>query len=191
MAQFRQLVFAEGITDVHTMVQGFGLTMMGKALTWFQNLKLAMLYDFATLVKHFIESHTKIGIKHNTYTQILSFWQQDNESVKECIDKLRQYIVRCPASETPSQERLISCFLEGLRNQQLYLHLFAKNHADFDECCFDAQKFDENCNLLHGKLDQDSIELGEPSKNRETQALVDLILQKLRQELKLIQPSHA
>ena len=39
---------------MHTMVQGFGLTMMGKALTWFQTLKPAMLYDFETLAKHFI-----------------------------------------------------------------------------------------------------------------------------------------
>ena len=103
---------------------------------------------------------------------------------------MRQYIVRCPASETPSQEHLISCFLEGLRNQQLYMHLFAKNHADFDECCFDAQKFDDNCDLFHDKPNQDSIESGESSKNMETHALVDLILQKLRQELNLIQPSH-
>lgn len=36
-AQFRQLIFIEGVTDMHTMVQGFGLTMMGRALTWFQN----------------------------------------------------------------------------------------------------------------------------------------------------------
>ena len=190
VAQFRQLIFAEGVKDVHTMVQGFGLTLMGKALTWFQTLKPAMLYDFETLAKHFIESYTKIGIKHNTVTQILSFQQKDNETIKECIDRLRQYIVRCPASETPSQERLISCFLEGLRNRQLYMHLFAKNHADFDECCFDAQKFDDNCDLLHHKPNQDLTESGESSKNMKTHALVDLILQKLRQELNLIQPSH-
>ena len=68
VAQFRQLIFAEGIMGVHTMVQGFGLTKMGKALKWFQTLKPDMLYDFETLVKHFIESYTKIGIKHNTVT---------------------------------------------------------------------------------------------------------------------------
>ena len=42
------------------MVQGFGLALMGKALSWFQTLKLALLYDFETLAKHFIESYTKI-----------------------------------------------------------------------------------------------------------------------------------
>ena len=35
VAQYRQLLFAEGITDVHTMVQAFGLTMEGQALAWF------------------------------------------------------------------------------------------------------------------------------------------------------------
>ena len=58
----------------------------------------------------------------------------------------------------------------------------------FDECCFDAQNFDENCDLLYHKPNKES---GESSKNMETHALIDLILQKLRQELNLIQPSHA
>ena len=35
VAQYRQLLFAEGITDVHSMVQAFGLTMEGQALAWF------------------------------------------------------------------------------------------------------------------------------------------------------------
>ena len=39
VAQFRKLVFAEGVTDAHTTIEGFGLTMMEKALTWFQTLK--------------------------------------------------------------------------------------------------------------------------------------------------------
>ena len=52
------------------MVQGFGLTMMGKALTLFQNLKPSMLYEFETLAKHFIESYTKTGIKHSMKSQV-------------------------------------------------------------------------------------------------------------------------
>ena len=35
VAQYRQLLFAEDITDVHTMVQAFKLTMEGQALAWF------------------------------------------------------------------------------------------------------------------------------------------------------------
>ena len=99
IVQYRQLIFAEGVSDMHTMVQGFGLTMEGRALAWFQTLKPSTLYDFETLVKSFIEAYSKIGIKHNTVTQILSFKQKDNETIRECIDILQQYIVRCPASE--------------------------------------------------------------------------------------------
>ena len=86
MAQYRQLLYAEGVTDVHTMVQGFGLTIEGRALSWFQTLKPSVLYDFETLLKRFIEAYSKIGIKHNTVTQILSFRQKDNETVRECVE---------------------------------------------------------------------------------------------------------
>lgn len=77
VAQYRQLLFAEGITDVHTKVQAFGLTMEGRALAWFQTLKPSVLYNFKVLVKHFIEAYSKIGIKHNTITLILNFKQLD------------------------------------------------------------------------------------------------------------------
>ena len=49
VAQYRQLLFAEGITDVHTMVQAFGLTMEEQALAWFQTLKSSVVYDFEAL----------------------------------------------------------------------------------------------------------------------------------------------
>ena len=89
VAQYRQLIFAEGVTDIHTMVQGFGLTMEGRALSWFQTLKPSVLYDFEALIKRFIEAYSKIGIKHNTVMQILSFKQKDRETVRECVDRLR------------------------------------------------------------------------------------------------------
>ena len=101
---------------MHTMVQGFGLKMEGRALAWLQNLKSSMLYDFEMLFKRFIEAYSKIGIKHNTVTQILKFKQKDGETIRQCIDRLRQYIAGCPEKETPSQEHLISCFLEGLKD---------------------------------------------------------------------------
>ena len=63
-AQYRQLIFVEGVTDVHTMVQGFGLTMEGRALLWFETLKPSVLYDFETLIKRFIEAYSKIGHKY-------------------------------------------------------------------------------------------------------------------------------
>ena len=106
----------------------------------FKTLKPSVLYNFETLIKQFIEAYSKIGIKHNTVTQILSFKQKDKEIVRECVDRLRHYIVQCPESKMPSQEKLILCFLEGLRDKQLYTHLFTKGHRDFDECYDDAQK---------------------------------------------------
>ena len=102
VAQYKQLLFAEVGTDVQTMKQVFGLTMEGRALWWFQTLKPSVLYDFEVLVKRFIEAYSKIGIKHNTVTHILSFKQKEKKVVRECVDRLRQYIIRCPKSETPS-----------------------------------------------------------------------------------------
>ena len=104
-----------------------------------QTLKSSVLYDFEVLVKHFIDSYSKIGTKYNTVTKILGFKQKDTKTVRECLDRLKTYIARCPEKEIPSQERLISCFLEGLRSKTLYTQLFAKGHIDFDECCYDAQ----------------------------------------------------
>lgn len=161
---------------MHTMVQGFGLTMEGSALAWFQTLKPSTLYDFETLVKRFIEAYSKIGIKHNTVFQILIFKQKDNETIKESIYRLWQYIVRCPASKMPCQECLISYFLEGLKYRQLYMHLFAKNHADFDDCCFDVQKFDSNCDMLYSSSSKNLSVGGESRKNIDFHALTDLIV---------------
>ena len=87
-------------------------------MAWFQTLKSSVLYDFEVLVKHFIDSYSKIGI--NLVTQILGFKQKDTETVRECLDRLKTYIARCLEKEMPSQERLISCFLEGLRSETLY-----------------------------------------------------------------------
>ena len=99
------------------------------------------------LAKKFIKAYFKVGIKRNTMTYILNFKQKEGEMMREWLDKLRQYIVRCPTKETRSEERLINCFLKGLGDRQLYKHLFTKDHYDFEECFFDAQRFEENCDL--------------------------------------------
>ena len=39
VAAFRQAIHAEQVRDVHTQVEGFGLTLESKALTWFQALE--------------------------------------------------------------------------------------------------------------------------------------------------------
>ena len=85
-----KLIFAERITDVHTKVHGFGLTLSSTALSWFQKLRSNLLYDFDIVVKRFIEAHTKISIKHNTVTVILNFKQGDKEAVQcQSIDRMK------------------------------------------------------------------------------------------------------
>ena len=86
----------KGIADVHTMVQALGLTMEGQELAWFQTLKPSVLYDFEVLVKNFIDSYSKIGIKHHTVTKTLGFKQKGTKIVRECMDRLKIYIARCP-----------------------------------------------------------------------------------------------
>lgn len=86
------------------MVQDFGLTMEGRALLWFQTLKPLVLYDFEVLVTRFIEAYPKIGIKHNTITQILSFKKKDKETVPKCVDRLRQYIVHARSQKPQARK---------------------------------------------------------------------------------------
>ena len=64
--------------------------------------------------------------------------------VRDCVDRLKQYITRCPIEKKPSQSKLISIFLEDLKDKTLYKHLYAKKHQSFIECCIDPMDFDEN-----------------------------------------------
>ena len=59
------------------------------------------------------------------------------------------------------------------------MHLFAKNHADFEECCFDAQKFVDNCDFFkhNGDPNQAFERVWEAqTKDLDTNALADLIM---------------
>ena len=102
MARFCQFLFAKDVDDVHTMVQGFGLTLEGKALSWFQSLSNSVLYDFEVLIIAFIKENTKIGIKHNTLMQILDFKKKEKEMVQDAIRRLKALILRCPPREMPA-----------------------------------------------------------------------------------------
>ena len=46
LASFKQVVRAKQIIDPHTQVEGFGLTLESKALSWFQTLELDTYSDF-------------------------------------------------------------------------------------------------------------------------------------------------
>ena len=43
VSSFHQLIYAEGVTDMHTMVHGFGLTLSGTTQSWFLSLKADVL----------------------------------------------------------------------------------------------------------------------------------------------------
>jgi len=153
VAAFRQAIHAEQVTDTHTQFEGFGLTLESKALSWFQTLESEIKTSFERLEKDFIVAFSKMGIKHNAVGLISSFKQKDQETVRDCVNKLKQYIARFLEVEKPSQTRLVSIFLEILRNKTLHAHLYAKKHSTFNSCCMDAMDYDENCELsMHDNL---------------------------------------
>ena len=51
----------------------------------------------------------------------------------------------------PSQERLVSIFLEGLLNRELHTSLYMKHHKNLNQCIKDAIDFDDNCGTMDKK----------------------------------------
>ena len=100
---------AKQVRDTHTQIEGFGLTLESKALTWVQTLGLESKVLLEWL-EDFIAAFSKMGIKHNAVAQIFSSQQQEHEIVRDCVNRLKQYIACCPNEEKPSQARLISIF---------------------------------------------------------------------------------
>ena len=98
----------------------------------------------AVLEKDFIASFSKMGVKHKPESKIQGFKQKEHETVRDCVNRLKQYIARCPIDEKPSQSKLVSIFLEGLKDKTLYKHLYAMKHQSFIECCKDAMDLDDN-----------------------------------------------
>ena len=72
VAAYRQAVHAEQVRDTHTQIEGFGLTLESKALTWFQTLEPESKLSLPRLEKDFIAAFSKMGIKHNAVAQIYS-----------------------------------------------------------------------------------------------------------------------
>ena len=64
VAAYRQAIHVEKVRDVHTQVEGFGLTLESKALTWFQALEPQFKTSMAVLEEDFIASFSKMGVKH-------------------------------------------------------------------------------------------------------------------------------
>ena len=60
----------EQVTDVHTQVEGFDLTLERRALSWFQSLEPSVKISLSSLEKDFIAAFSKMGIKHNVVARI-------------------------------------------------------------------------------------------------------------------------
>ena len=78
-------------------------------------------------------------------SQIHQFKQEPNAIVRDCASRLRQYLTRCPLMEIPSQEWLVSLFLEGLWSKKLHLAIYMKHLTDLDQCIHEAIEYNDNC----------------------------------------------
>ena len=85
-----------------------------------------------------------MGIKHNPQAKIYKFKQKDHETIRDFVNRLKQYIARCPVGKKRSESKIISLFLEGLKNKMLYKHLYAKKHHSFNVCYIEAMDLDDN-----------------------------------------------
>ena len=56
---------------------------------------------------------------------------------------------------------------------------------DFEKCCFDAQKFVDNCDLLNHNGDLSASTSESSKQNLDMNALVDLIVNMLRQDSRI------
>ena len=50
-----------------------------------------------------------------------------------------------PDGEMPSQERLVSIFLEGFSSKGLHAVLYMKHHRNQNQCIHDAIDYNDNC----------------------------------------------
>ena len=77
------------MNDFHTKVEGFGLTLEGRALSWFQTLNVTEYLTYKDLEKDFIAAFSKTGLKHDVLLQIHGFKQKSDESVRDRANRLR------------------------------------------------------------------------------------------------------
>ncbi|MCO5590965.1 hypothetical protein L7F22_044941 [Adiantum nelumboides] len=166
---FKQVLRAEQITDFHTQYEGFGLTLEGTALTWFQSLDPKLFPNIDNVLREFTEEFSKRSIKQNTVSQIYAFKQKENEKVKEASLRFKQYIKRCPRRELPQDERLSVLFMEGLRNETLKKDLHLKVCSTFEQVIREALYLVDNCKA-YGEVGEDaeSITSGISSVKSET-----------------------
>ena len=107
------------------------------------------------------------------------------ESVRDCVNRLKQYINRCPEDEKPSQSRLVSIFLDGLKNSILHSHLYAQKHTNFNACCLDAMDFTDNFKFKDGGANRNApthnLPNAAPSTSLNPDQIADIVLRRLGQ----------
>ena len=85
------------------------------------------------LEEDFIAAFSKMALKHDVLSQIHGLKQNNDESMRDKTNHLRQYLARCPEEEMPSQEMSVSIFLEGLKNKDLHATLYMKHHKNLNQ----------------------------------------------------------
>ena len=80
--------------------------------------------------------------------------------------------------DIPSQERLVSLFLEGLRSQELHSAVYMKHITDLDQCIHEAIEYDDNC----AKRASGVVSQTDESKSRSS-SQVDEIIQGVTEKM--------
>ena len=124
-----------------------------------------------------------MGIKHNTLMQILDFKKKEKETMQDTLGRLKALILRCPSREMLEEDRLISCFLESLRDRNLHMQLLGQNHVKLSKCFDYALLYKHNCTWGGTNMREDTVEgANHTSKHINSEAIVDIVLQQMRQE---------
>ena len=64
------------------------------------------------------------------------------------------------------------------------MHLFGKNHVDFDDCCYEAQKFDDNCDFGQLKKTSSLYASSKQGNNLDPYAIAKIIMRKMSLEIR-------
>ena len=62
LASFKQVARAEEVLDLHVLKEGFGMTLEGKALSWFQTLDTGSYHSFESWRKSLLLLSPKQGL---------------------------------------------------------------------------------------------------------------------------------
>ena len=141
----------------------------GPALNWFQDIPKNAYTNLEEMEKDLVEAISLIDIKHNTTTQIYNFKQVKYETIRDYSKKLKKYILRCPKAKIPSQDRLVSIFIESLINRKLHVALYLMKHKTLAASIKDEIKLDENCDEYK---DGRTTSVGYESSQRSTESKV-------------------